>query len=777
MIKNFNKNTYIIVAALLLAGYLVSILAVTNLGQTRLNESLQRELELKVENYASALEYFFYVTNEDINTLAKAPVMHAFFANLASGMSMEYGLASSILVLDRKLDYTLKNKTISQKKIYERFTLISLNGSVIADTSPTSATNIDIQELNRHASRPAFLRTVTYADKHEIQLVKMVLYSGVPTGYLVATLNKDVIFEQLTAQESEQSKSRIELLSKYGHSFLWNSPLNSDALFTQQQLDSAISFSLPIENTPFILNSWFEPVENKSILTSTWFTLGLSFLAIPVFAGLIYIFVINNANLVLKTKVEASRKQQGVLSLKNRQLVKEIERRKESELQLSYQASHDALTGLPNRSYGNQRLEIEIDKANYNNSKLLVMFIDLDNFKQINDTLGHLAGDEVLKQSTERLENAVGNKELLSRLGGDEFLYIIPELDDQEVSKKYAEKILKLFDEPFSWNNQKFFVSISIGMSRYPEDGDNNEQLLANADMAMYSVKQDGRNAYSFYDAEMSSNVQRNLSLDGRLRYAIANQELELYYQPIINLETKKIIGAEALMRWNDGEYGMIPPDEFIPLAEGNGLIHQLGEFAIQSACQQAAEWQSIAPLHVSVNFSSVQFRYCEKLFTQIRYSLMKSGLKPELLDIEITENLLFNHNEDVISLLEKLRSMGIQLTIDDFGTGYSALSYLQKFPFDKLKIDRSFLMNIRKNKADRELVTAIVAMAKALNLTVVAEGIEEQWHTDFLNSIHCEFGQGFFYSRPVPADEFEQLLKANLHSTADDQPALNAVT
>ncbi len=776
MIKNFTRNTYIVVAAVLLAGYLISILAVTNLGQTRLNESLHRELELKVENYASALEYFFYVTNEDIDTLAQDRVMHAFFANLASGMSMKYGLASSILVLDRKLAYTIKNKTINQQKIYKRFTLISLDGSIIADTSPNSATNIDIQELKKHSSRPAFFRTIDSASNNEIQLVKMVLYSGSPTGYLVATLNKRLIFDQLTAQESEQSKSRIELLSKYGHSFLWNSPLNNDTLFTKQQLEDAISFSLPINNTPFVLNSWFEPVENKSILTSSWFTLGLSLLAIPVFAGLIYIFVINNANLILRTKIDASRKQQGLLSSKNKQLIEEIEKRKESELKLSYQASHDALTGLPNRSYGNQRLQIEIDKANYNNSNLLVMFIDLDNFKQINDTLGHLAGDEVLKQSTERLINAVGSKELLSRLGGDEFLFIIPELDDQEVSKKYAEEILKLFDEPFTWNNQKFFVSISIGMSRYPEDGNSTQQLLANADMAMYSVKQDGRNAYSFYNCEMSSNVQRNLNLDGRLRYAIANQDLELYYQPIINLETKKIIGAEALMRWNDSKYGMIPPDEFIPLAEGNGLIHQIGEFAIQSACQQAAQWQAISPLHISINFSSVQFRYCEKLFTQIRYGLMKSGLKPELLDIEITENLLFNHNDDVINLLNKLRSMGIQLTIDDFGTGYSALSYLQKFPFDQLKIDRSFLMNIRKNKADRELVTAIVAMAKALNLTVVAEGIEEQWHTDFLNSIHCEFGQGFLYSKPVPAAEFEQLLIQNVASMQDLSPKLNIV-
>lgn len=301
-------------------------------------------------------------------------------------------------------------------------------------------------------------------------------------------------------------------------------------------------------------------------------------------------------------------------------------------------------------------------------------------------------------------------------------------------------------------------------MAVYPYDGTTSQQLLANADIAMYKVKEDGRNAFSFYNADMNIDVQRMLTLDSHLRQAITNKELELYYQPIIDLKTEKIIGAEALMRWNDSEYGFIPPDEFIPIAEKNGLIHQLGDFALNTACSQAAKWQKISPLQISVNFSSVQFRYYERLLSQIQKALESSSLPPQKLDIEITESLLFDHNDGVITMLNKLQSMGAQLTIDDFGTGYSALSYLQKFPFDRLKIDREFLTDMRYSEEKRELVSAIIAMAKALNLEIVAEGIEDNWHANYLKEMGCGLGQGYYYSRPVPAKEFEVILKQGIN-------------
>lgn len=505
--------------------------------------------------------------------------------------------------------------------------------------------------------------------------------------------------------------------------------------------------------------AWFEPLNERDIFTSRLFIVGLSILAVMIVIALCYAFVTNNNKLELKIKLEEEKKRKDILSQQNHKLTKEIERRKASEKELAFQAKYDTLTELPNRSYGSERLALELIRASRTGSKVLVMFIDLDHFKQINDSMGHFVGDEILKLSAQRLQNVARKTDLLARIGGDEFLLVIPDLPDNDTAKRVASSVLSAFSEPFVWNNHEFFLTGSVGMSVFPDDGDNAEQLLACADMAMYRVKQDGRDAFCFYNHNMNQDLQRYLDLESRLRNAISNQLLEMYYQPIIELKSGKIVGAEALMRWNDEKFGFVNPEEFISIAEKNGLIHQLGEFAIQQACHQASQWQSISPLFVSVNFSSVQFRYCDRLLAFIRQSLEESGLPAEQFDVEVTESLLFNHDDELVDMLDNLRALGTKLTIDDFGTGYSALSYLQKFPFDRLKIDRSFMQNVFENDSDRELVNVIIAMAKALRLKIVAEGIEEQRHVDYLNELNCEFGQGFHYSRPVPAKEFEQLL------------------
>jgi len=764
--QKLSSTRLIMIAAVLLAAYLVSILAVTNLGQTRLKESQHRELNLKVQSYTNTLEYFFNVTNGELTNIADDKSMLTYFANLASGMSMKYGLGASLFKLNTELNHLISNSEINQKSVYQRFTLVGYDGTVIADTNKNKDSHVDMTELQGLHEQDYIIRTLQYGRDIHIQLIKRVQYAGKSVAFLIADLNKKVIVAQLTAQEHAGSKSRMDLTSTDGDIFIWDSLANKQKNGNENTLVNKIYFETEIKNTPFKLRSWFEPVNEKDIFTSGWFIAGLSFLAVPVFFGLFYTFIVNNANIILRTKFEESRKQRQTLSLQNKRLIEEVEKRKRSEQKLAHQATHDALTGLPNRSYGHLRLEEELAKAERTNSNVLVMFMDLDNFKQINDTLGHWIGDQLLTQSTERLLESVRESDILARLGGDEFLLVIPELKGLESAQYLAKRILSLFDRPFILDNQELFVSGSIGMSIYPQDGDNAQQLLATADTAMYRSKQDGRNTFSFYNAEMSTDLQRTLDLDGRLRQAINNHELELYYQPIMDLAANKIIGAEALMRWHDEQFGFVSPDEFILLAEKNGTIHKLGEFAINQACMQAAEWQTITPLHISVNFSSVQFRYCEPLFKQINDSLIQSGLPADKLDIEITESLLINHNTEVVDLLNKLQSMGAKISLDDFGTGYSALSYLQKFPFDRLKIDRAFLQNIQTNDADRALVNAIISMAKALGLKVVAEGVEEQWHADYLTAMHCEYGQGYFYSKPLPAAEFELLLqKDNLIS------------
>lgn len=753
-IQKLSSSNLIILAAVLLAAYLILILAVTNLGQTRLNESQHRELTLKVQSYASMLEYFFSVSSEEITDFTTDRAMTTFFANLASGMSMEYGLGASLIKLDHELDRLIETKLINDIPVYDRFTLVSYDGSVIVDTAEKISMHVDTNRLNSSISSVHVLHTSHDSRKPHIEIYKTVFFSGRPVAYLIAYINTSVIIEQLTAQEYEGSRSRM-LLSAEGENILvWNS-ITDDVL----EKSDVIFFELQIENTPYQLKGWFSPVNEKDIFTSGWFVAGISFLAVPVIIGLFYTFNINSANIILKTKFEESHKQQRVLAVQNERLMEEIDRRKDSERKLAYQATHDVLTGLPNRKYGNEQLELIIADAIDADSAVLVMFIDLDNFKQINDTLGHLAGDFILTDSSQRLLSVIGESSVLARLGGDEFLLIIPNLRDEEYAQALSSSILALFERPFIWNNQEFFITTSIGMAVYPRDGTNTHQLLAAADTAMYRVKQDGRNAYRFYETSMMTDVQRTLDLDGRLRQAIKNNLIEMHYQPIIDLVTNQIVGAEALMRWEDEILGYIQPDEFILLAEKNGLIHRLGEIAISQACHYAAHWQSIAPIKISINFSSVQFRYCDTLSAQIQKGLESSGLPANKLDIEVTESLLFNHNQEVVSLLDGLRSRGVELTIDDFGTGYSALSYLQKFPFDKLKIDRSFLIDIDQNASNRELVNAIIAMAKALNIRVVAEGVETKWHTEYLLQRGCDYGQGYYFSKPLPAAEFERLL------------------
>ncbi|KHT51596.1 putative bifunctional diguanylate cyclase/phosphodiesterase [Vibrio sinaloensis] len=763
--RKISSQKIISVCAILVSLYLAMIITVTSLGQDKLKAAQYRELDLKVKSYASTLDNLFTLASEDIDHLSTDRTVQTFFANLASGMSMEYGLGASLINLKRKLVEKSSSKAVNNQIIYRQITLTALDGSTIASTEKSARSFIDTSRFISVESRSDGVTAFQSASGVVIQVVKPVMFSGKAVGYLIADINKAVVIAQLTNQEHEDSYSRLVLQINDAEMKVWDSisrTLDIDATSTEA-LDAALAekiyFEVPVDHHHFRLMAWFESLSERDLYTSQAFISGLSVLAIMIVVGLLYAFNLNNTRVGLKIKLEEEQKRKEFLSEQNQRLASEVERRKASEEELAFQAKHDSLTGLPNRVYGSERLALELSRAERVGSNVLVMFIDLDHFKQINDSMGHFVGDEVLKLAAERLQNAVRKTDLLARIGGDEFLLVIPDLQDADSAKRFATTVLSVFNEPFVWQNHEFFLSASVGMSMYPQDGGNVEQLLACADMAMYRVKQDGRNAFCFYDHNMNQDLQRFLELESRLRHAISHNLLELYYQPIIELDSGKIVGAEALMRWNDDKFGFVNPEEFIAIAEKNGLIHQLGDFAIRQACQQAAHWQSVAPLFVSVNFSSVQFRYCERLFEQIKQHLEESALPAEMFDVEVTESLLFNHSDDLMEMLHNLQSLGAKLTIDDFGTGYSALSYLQKFPFDRLKIDRSFLQNMFENESDRELVNVIIAMAKALNLKIVAEGIEEQRHVDYLKNLNCEFGQGFHYSRPLPAKDFEALL------------------
>lgn len=773
----FTSKNAIVIASVMLAGYLLLILTVTNIGQKKLEEARYNELHLKVNHYAELLSNYFELAKRNLNIISTDKTITTFFANKNSGMSMTYGLRASLFNVEKLIQRQVESRDKKLNPIFSRISLLALDGSIIADSEQNKSTfnntNIDILDLK--ATDQKIL--ISNSKKEiSIRLSTTVYFNYQPIAVLIAEFDKALIISLVTAQEYEGSGSHITLRSQYGDLFIWDSLAHSEdhnLEHTNNDIQHSFNLKADIIDTPFVLETWFESINSTELFTSKWFVLVISLLAIPVFLTLYYLFYIDRKNTLLNTQITNSTKRREELLVHNELLEKEVIKRKCSEEKLAYQATHDSLTALPNRSYSLQKLNYAIDCCERSNKKVLLMYIDLDNFKQINDTLGHASGDIILQETSKRLIGALRKTDTVARLSGDEFMVVIHELEDRQQATNLATKILYLFEKPFQIDKHLIHTTTSIGLAMYPDDASNAETLLKSADMALYKVKGNGRNNFNFYESRMNDEVNRKVSINIRLHKAIKEKTLEMYYQPLIDLSTQKIIGAEALMRWTDSELGFVPPDEFIAIAEKNNLIEQLGSFALHTAAAQAAQWQAITPLQIAVNFSSVQFRNCEKLLTEIQQVLIETGLPANKLDVEVTESLLINQEGELFDMLKSLRDMGVELSIDDFGTGYSALSYLQKFSFTKLKIDRAFIMNLTKNKADQSLVTAIIAMAKALNLKVVAEGIEEDEQKQFLIDIDCEYGQGYLFSPPITAEKFEALLREQ----ADSDSALSQYT
>ncbi|WP_240923732.1 EAL domain-containing protein [Psychromonas sp. SA13A] len=759
-----SKNS-LLFGSVMLASYLLLILTVTNVGQTKLQESQHNELHLKIQHYAELLSNYFDLSNRSLSFIAKNKTVSTFFANKNSGMSMTYGLRASLFNVQQLLAERIQPNQDKRPPYFSRITLLALDDTIIADTAQQREFNRDNIDLLALQSEYQTLLVNKNKNELSLRLSTTVYFQNKAIAVMVGEYDQSRIIALLNAQQYQGTGSYIRLLNEYGSLFVWNSLKNPEAFNLGDDRVHSFHLKKKVKNTPFTLEAWVEGVDDKDLFTSKWFVLLLSLLAIPVFSGLYYLFYIERKNSLLRTQIHHSTKQQTALSTHNLQLEKEVKKRKLSEEKLAYQATHDSLTGLPNRSYSLQKLNDAVNNCQRSRKKILIMYIDLDNFKQVNDTLGHAAGDIILQETGKRLKLALRKTDTVARLSGDEFMVIIDELQDLEQAKELAVKVLHLFDQPFQMNKHLFHTSTSIGLAVFPDDATDAESLLKSADMALYKVKDTGRNNFSFFESKMNDDVNRKVAINTRLRAALIENTLEMYYQPLIDLSTQKIIGAEALMRWTDSQLGFVPPDEFIAQAEKNDLIDQLGSFALNTAAHQAAEWQQLAPLQIAINFSSVQFRHCESLLAEIQQVLLTTGLPPEKLDVEVTESLLINQEGELFDMLKSLRDMGVELSIDDFGTGYSALSYLQKFSFTKLKIDRAFIMNLTNNKADQSLVKAITAMAKALNLKVVAEGIEDEKQMQFLTSLNCEFGQGYLFSPPVTAEKFERLLRDQMNA------------
>ncbi|MCK4834789.1 MAG: membrane-associated sensor domain-containing protein, partial [Gammaproteobacteria bacterium] len=444
----------------------------------------------------------------------------------------------------------------------------------------------------------------------------------------------------------------------------------------------------------------------------------------------------------------------------NETLVDEINERRRIESNLKHMAHHDSLTNLPNRLLLDARLNHAIERAKREDVQVAVMFIDLDHFKTINDSLGHDAGDQLLISVSNRLLHCVREDDTVARLGGDEFIIIIEQVHDIADLDPLLKKIMKLTSQTISINNHDLSISASIGISIYPDDGKNVEQLMRNADAAMYHVKENGRHKYHFYTRDLTAAAYDRVILETDLKRAIADGQILVYYQPQVSLESKKIVSVEALVRWNHPELGILPPKQFLHIAEKTNLINNIGKTVLTIACKQIAQWkkQGLPIETVAVNVAGNQIHH-SNLEGTVKNILEKTNCKTEWLELEITEDFIIKKTKQAIATLQKLRDLGISLAIDDFGTGYSSLSYLKQLPVNKLKIDRSFVRDINNDMEDATLVQAIIAMGKSLNLKLIAEGVEDSSHEIFLSAHGCEYAQGFYYSKPVPAEMIEKML------------------
>jgi diguanylate cyclase (GGDEF)-like protein/PAS domain S-box-containing protein len=437
---------------------------------------------------------------------------------------------------------------------------------------------------------------------------------------------------------------------------------------------------------------------------------------------------------------------------------KDITQRKQMEEEIKYHAYYDSLTNLPNRILLKDRLDQGLTYAKIHGEKVAVLFLDLDRFKLVNDTLGHSYGDLLLSDVAKRLNTCIPDSATVSRQGGDEFTIFLPHIKNEEEVLKVIEHVIDSFSIPFNLSGNEVYIKNSIGISLFPEDGDTAEELIKNADIAMYQAKEISGNSYNYYKVGMDTRSLESVRLENALYKALDQDELVIYYQPQINYKTNKVIGVEALLRWNHPTEGLIPPDKFIPIAEETGLIVPIGEWILKNACKQLKEWQEQGyPLiSVAVNLSVRQFEQND-LFAKVKYILDNLELSPEYLHLELTENQIIKNTELTLKTMEQLKGLGINIAIDDFGTGYSSLGYLKNFPISTLKIDKSFVQDLRNDDDSTAITNTIITLAQNLNLNVIAEGVETKEQAEFLSSRDCYLMQGFYFDRPMKADDFKR--------------------
>jgi diguanylate cyclase (GGDEF)-like protein/PAS domain S-box-containing protein len=443
----------------------------------------------------------------------------------------------------------------------------------------------------------------------------------------------------------------------------------------------------------------------------------------------------------------------------------DITQKREQEERIRYQAQYDDLTGLPNRALAQDRLQQAIRLASRSNDKVVLMFVDLDDFKKVNDTLGHDVGDILIYEAAQRLRRVTRESDTVARLGGDEFLIIIQQIHELNAIEAIANNITEQFSNPFVLEGTEFIVTTSLGITLYPDDGTDARELMRAADLAMYQSKAEGKNTHHFFSASMEEATREYSRLEQQLHNALERGEFSVVFQPIVRLQDTWPVGCEALLRWRNPVLGMVAPERFIPVAEQTGLIIPIGEFVMREACREIARWnsQNQVPLYVAVNLSPRQFWHGG--FTERVASILhETGLPANFLELELTEGMIIRDHRNTGQIMYDLNALGIRLAMDDFGTGYSSLYQLKRFPFDKLKIDRSFVQDLEQDRDDDAVVRAAVALAHGLDLEIVAEGIERESQRNMLRNEKCEYGQGFLFSKPIDVEALHEFLQERIH-------------
>ncbi|GFE71791.1 EAL domain-containing protein [Chroococcus sp. FPU101] len=603
-------------------------------------------------------------------------------------------------------------------------------------------------------------------ESHDLRHGDVVLFGGrAKTSYYIIPSTVEIaLFNPIDSSLLEEVIEQSNIAHNNSYSTLVSDKNDQDNL-EKQDLVRLASFPELSPNPIIEINYHGEITYTNPAANIKFESLREEVLKHPILKSLIDQSKNTEGNLLLReVQIGDNVFEQYVHYLSDSQLIRsyifDITERKQSEQKLKYQAFHDLLTSLPNRAWFNKQLSISLEQAKRNKGVIAVIFLDLDGFKNINDSLGHSYGDQVLQQFAKRLVNCVRAGDTVARWGGDEFTILLPQVRDEDDTIKLAQRIIEVLKKPFHIKEHQLYIKTSLGIAIYPRDGDNEESLLKNADAALYRAKEKGRNRYQFYSSTITSKALLLLKLENSLYQAIEKNEFSLHYQPQVKLTTGEITGVEALLRWYHPDMGQVAPAKLIALAEQTDLIVPISQWVLKTACSQNLAWQQAGfkPLPITVNFSPRQFQQ-PNLVTMIEQTLAETGLPPYYLEVEITETSIIHDEKFAAQVFKDLRSLGVSISLDDFGTGYSSLSHLQKFPFQTLKIDQSFVQALQVNPEDTAILSAMIMLGRSFNLRVVAEGVETLQQLEILEKLHCEEVQGYWFSRPLKTEDATQLL------------------